>query len=110
LWKQYYTNAYAVVFVIDSADMGRLPEVKEELSKILHNPELAEARVLIFANKQDIPMAFKPTQIAEFLELSNENHLLTGREFYLQGCCALTGQGVFEGMKWLSTRTRPRRW
>ena len=52
LWRHYYRDARAVIFVIDSADRERLEEAKNELMIIndyLHN----RGPILIYANKND---------------------------------------------------------
>ena len=38
------------------------------------------------------------TDITEKLGLHN----LRGREWFIQGTCALSGEGLFEGLEWLS--------
>lgn len=52
LWKHYYHNAQAVIFVIDSNNRGRFEEAQNELSKIVSERELKDALLLIYANKQ----------------------------------------------------------
>ena len=42
----------AVVFVVDSEDCSRLPEVGEELTKLVGETQLKETLILILANKQ----------------------------------------------------------
>lgn len=42
----------AVVFVVDSNDRERIGEAKEELMRMLAEDELADAKLLVFANKQ----------------------------------------------------------
>jgi tripartite motif-containing protein 23 len=54
LWKHYYLNTQAVVFVIDSSDQQRLLESSNELSKLMTEKELKDAALLILANKQDV--------------------------------------------------------
>lgn len=53
LWEHYYTDAQAIVFVIDSTDRIRLCVVKEELAQLLNHPSIKDsnAPVLLFANK-----------------------------------------------------------
>ena len=29
-------------------------------------------------------------------------HQMRGREWFIQGCCALTGDGLYEGLDWLT--------
>lgn len=52
LWKHYYHNAQAVIFVVDSSDRLRFEEAQKELSKIVSERELKDALFLIYANKQ----------------------------------------------------------
>lgn len=52
LWKHYYHNTQAVIFIVDSSDRSRFDEAQNELSKILYERELKDALILIYANKQ----------------------------------------------------------
>jgi len=52
LWKHYYHNTQAVIFVVDASDRSRFEEARKELSKILYERELKDALLLIYANKQ----------------------------------------------------------
>ncbi|NXS48692.1 TRI23 ligase, partial [Balaeniceps rex] len=52
LWKHYYLNTQAVVFVVDSSHRDRVSEAHSELAKLLTEKELRDALLLIFANKQ----------------------------------------------------------
>jgi len=72
---------------------------REELTSILADEELTGVPVLVFANKQDLPKAAEPKVVAEKLDM----HKLKGREWHVQGCNATTGDGLYEGLDWLST-------
>ena len=52
LWKHYYLNTQAVVFVIDSSNPERLDEAQNELVKLIAEKELKDAFILILLNKQ----------------------------------------------------------
>ena len=52
LWKHYYLNTQAVVFVIDSSNQERLDEAQNELVKLIAEKELKDAFILILLNKQ----------------------------------------------------------
>ena len=52
LWKHYYLNTQAVVFVIDSSNQERLEEAQNELVKLIAEKELKDAFILILLNKQ----------------------------------------------------------
>lgn len=97
LWKHYYQNTDALIFVIDSSDIERIFEVKNELHKLLYEPELSEAILLIYANKTDINGSLTVGQICENLELKRIN-----RKWIVQQTCALNGSGIYEGLEWLS--------
>lgn len=52
LWKHYYHNTQAVIFVVDAGDRSRFEEAQNELSKIANERELKDVLFLIYANKQ----------------------------------------------------------
>ncbi|XP_021237252.1 E3 ubiquitin-protein ligase TRIM23 isoform X2 [Numida meleagris] len=99
LWKHYYLNTQAVVFVVDSSHRDRVSEAHSELAKLLTEKELRDALLLIFANKQDVAGALSVEEITELLSL---HKLCCGRSWYIQGCDARSGTGLFEGLDWLS--------
>ncbi|XP_054140425.1 E3 ubiquitin-protein ligase TRIM23 isoform X2 [Melozone crissalis] len=99
LWKHYYLNTQAVVFVVDSSHRDRVSEAYSELAKLLTEKELRDALLLIFANKQDVAGALPVEEITELLSL---HKLCCGRSWYIQGCDARSGTGLYEGLDWLS--------
>ncbi|XVF01318.1 hypothetical protein REPUB_Repub04eG0077600 [Reevesia pubescens] len=54
LWKHYFLNSQAIIFVVDSSDRERISEARKELHWMLTDNELANAALLVFANKQDL--------------------------------------------------------
>eukprot|EP00656_Telonema_subtile_P032604 TRINITY_DN3582_c0_g1_i2.p1 TRINITY_DN3582_c0_g1~~TRINITY_DN3582_c0_g1_i2.p1 ORF type:complete len:160 (+),score=57.87 TRINITY_DN3582_c0_g1_i2:214-693(+) len=98
LWRHYYENTQGIIFVIDSNDRDRIQEAKSELDHMIAEEELRDAIILVFANKQDLPNALPPTEIANELGL----HKLKSRQWYIQSCCATDGNGLYEGLDWLS--------
>uniref|UniRef100_A0A8B9PYY8 RING-type E3 ubiquitin transferase n=1 Tax=Apteryx owenii TaxID=8824 RepID=A0A8B9PYY8_APTOW len=89
----------AVVFVVDSSHRDRVSEAHSELAKLLIEKELRDALLLIFANKQDVAGALSVEEITELLSL---HKLCCGRSWYIQGCDARSGTGLYEGLDWLS--------
>jgi len=57
LWQNFYLEANAILFLVDSADVERFEEAKEELDGILNNPDLKDVPVLVLANKIDVPVS-----------------------------------------------------
>jgi ADP-ribosylation factor 1/2 len=101
LWRHYYTGTQALIFVIDSNDIDddRVELAKEELHRLLQNDELRDAVLLVFVNKQDLPRAMSVSEVTDRLEL----HRFRKNQWYAQGCCAQSGQGLYEGLDWLGT-------
>lgn len=99
MWRYYYTNTNAVIFVVDSADHDRIDnDCKEELHNLMNQDELKDATFLIYANKQDFAGALNPTQLAERLQLNT----LKGKKWFVQSSIATRGDGLYEGLDWLS--------
>lgn len=56
LWRHYFQNTQGIIFVVDSNDRDRVVEAREELQRMLNEDELRDALLLVFANKQDLPV------------------------------------------------------
>jgi len=98
LWRHYYQCTQGVIFVVDSSDRDRVQEAREELMKMLSEDELRDAFLLVFANKQDLPNAMPAAELTEQLGL----HDLSDRQWFIQAACATTGDGLYEGLDWMS--------
>jgi len=79
LWRHYFQNTQGIIFVVDSNDRDRIVEAREELQRMLNEDELRDALLLVFANKQDLPVCY--TEIREnsrnrgkMLTLHQERH------------------------------------
>jgi len=105
LWRHYYQNTQGIIFVVDSNDRDRIDEsngqehsAKEELQHMLAEDELRDAVLLIFCNKQDLPNAMSVNEVTNRLGLNQ----IRNRQWYIQATCATTGDGLYEGLDWLS--------
>ena len=103
LWRHYYQNTHGLIFVLDSNDYGRFNEAKDELMTILEEDELKNAALLIFANKQDLQDALDKEMITEKLGLNT----VKNRSWFIQISSAITGDGLKEGLQWLSDQIVP---
>ena len=97
LWAHYFSGTQAVIFVVDSNDTERFELAAHELHQLMSNEELSHAVVLIFCNKQDLPGAAKTIEVQQALRLGQIRC-----EWYIQPCVATTGDGLYEGLEWLS--------
>lgn len=78
---------------------------RDELHRMLNEDELRESILLVFANKQDLPNAMSAPEMTDKLGL----HGLRHRQWYIQACCATTGDGLYEGLDWLSATLQKRK-
>ncbi|CAN0018719.1 unnamed protein product [Ascophyllum nodosum] len=111
LWRHYFVNTDALIYMIDSSDTSRIEEARDELFKVLKDVNMSECRsILILLNKQDLPGAINPSvMIDKFGWKDGEANPLKQRRWYIQGCCAVTGEGVFEGLDWLCESLRKKK-
>jgi ADP-ribosylation factor protein 1 len=68
LWRHYFQNTQGIIFVVDSNDRDRIVEAREELQRMLNEDELRDAMLLVFANKQDLPV--RNLRIENVLDMS----------------------------------------
>ncbi|WP_395241622.1 ADP-ribosylation factor-like protein, partial [Salmonella sp. s51933] len=102
LWRHYFQNTQGLIFVVDSNDRERAGEAREELMRMLGEDELRDAALLVFANKQDLPNAMNAAEITDKIAL----HSLRNRNWYIQATCATSGDGLYEGLDWLSNQLK----
>ena len=97
MWEVYYVNTDAIIYVIDTHD-ETFDDSKEQFYKLLKNDTLKNAIILIYANKQDLPVAKSIEEIMQIYGFDNiKDHI-----WHIQPCSAMTGEGLITGMKWLS--------
>jgi len=104
LYRHFYSGAHGIIFVIDSADTCRIDDAAIELQKNLNEDELKGIPVLVLANKQDLPSAMSVSEITDKLGL----HALRNRQWYIQATSATSGDGIYEGIDWLSMAMKQR--
>merc|ERR1712039_17410 len=105
LWRHYYTGTQGLIFVVDSNDRDRIEESREELMKMLDEDEMRDAVLLVYANKQDLPNSMAAAEVTEKLGLHN----MRKRQWFIQSTCATTGDGLYEGLDWLSNTLSKKR-
>eukprot|EP01084_Bolivina_argentea_P166287 288732_1 len=99
LWRHYYPGCNAIIFMIDSNDRSRIDLAKKELHQLLEDEELNDnAILLVLANKQDLPNAMSVQEVTDKLSLNT----IKNRTWYIHPSCATTGDGLYEGLDWIS--------
>jgi len=128
LWQSYYASCHAIVFVIDSTDVGdadltklgdmktpiddedngRLDECRLVLDDVLQHADAEGVPLLVLANKQDREDCVEVVRIKEgFVRKVFEGEKGGSlRDSRVLPCSALTGTGVEEAVEWLRSRVK----
>lgn len=111
LWKEYFVNVDAIVFLVDAANPDRFEESRKELDLLLQQDDLKHCAFAILGNKIDIPSAATPDQLKTAFGLHG---LITGptkprpgvRPVDLFMCSVVRQSGYGEAFRWLATYLR----
>ncbi|KAH6625159.1 ADP-ribosylation factor family-domain-containing protein [Boeremia exigua] len=103
LWRHYFSGTQGLIFVIDSNDRDRIDEARQELTRIIQDREMKDALLLVFANKQDLAGAMRPKEVSDKLQLEK---IAKDHVWKVEPSCATTGEGIFEGLAWLSNNVK----
>jgi ADP-ribosylation factor related protein 1 len=124
LWQSYYSSCHAIVFVIDSTDVGdadieklsrgeagdggRLDECRLVLEDVIQHSETEGVPLLVLANKQDREDCIEVVRVKEGLVRKVfEGEKGSGvRDSRVLPISALTGTGVREAVEWLRSRVK----
>ncbi len=102
MWRYYYPQTDAIIFVVDSNDRERVEEAKMEIHKLLQEDLLKDAALLVFANKQDLPNTVSAKELSNLLDLPRVQ-----RKWFLQPCSATTGVGIV--FEWLAAALKTKK-
>ena len=98
LYRHYFANTQGLIYVIDSKDIDRLDDARDELWRMLGEDELRDAPLLIYLNKIDLEKTMTANEVIEKMNLN----ALRNRQWFVQPCSAVTGDGLYEGLDWFS--------
>ncbi|NXF02834.1 ARL14 protein, partial [Smithornis capensis] len=96
LWSNFLEDADGLLYVVDSSDKRRLEESRREFELILKNESLKNVPVVVLANKQDLPGALNAEEITRRFKMKK---YCSDRNWYVQPCCATTGEGLAEALQ-----------
>jgi ADP-ribosylation factor-like protein 13B len=116
IWSEYYADAHAAVFVVDSTASDRFAEAAELLRAATAHASLAGKPLLVLAHKQDLPNAAGVADVGAALK-ANDDIDAGGSSCSVRGgtLTAVSGGGgptiapgseLDEGLGWLLGRVR----
>lgn len=107
LWRQYSRDADAVIFVVDASDSDRMRLAADELAGLYAATSRKDSiehdrPLLIFANKQDIPIAANIQEVEEVLKVPS----LPVETFKIFPSTANDRQSLMKGINWLTDQLK----
>jgi GTPase SAR1 family protein len=107
LYRSFYKNADAIMFIIDSGDCEKIDEAKIDIDRISKDPTVVENQpvVLFIANKCDLLPSITIEELSRTIEFEN----IPCVHKKIMRCCALTGEGLFECFDWVGAECYARR-
>lgn len=102
-WSNFLEDAGGLLYVVDSSDKRRLEESRREFELLLKNESIKNVPVVVLANKQDLPGALNAEEITRKLKMKK---YCSDRNWYVQPCCAITGEGLAEALQMVTTFAR----
>ncbi|NXM46918.1 ARL14 protein, partial [Gymnorhina tibicen] len=103
LWSNFLEDTDGLLYVVDSSDKRRLEESRREFALILKNESLKNVPVVVLANKQDLPGALNAEEITRRFKMKK---YCSDRNWYVQPCCAITGEGLAEALQRVATSAK----
>ena len=103
IWKDYFPAVNAILFLIDSVDVGRFKEARKELDSILETPELVNIPIAILGNKIDMAGAVSLEELKEALNYDD----LVARETRPMEIFMVSVTkkiGYSKALEWISTK------
>ena len=105
IWEKYYSDAHALLFVVDASDAERLDDARAALHSVLQHHDMAGVPVLLFANKQDVEGALAPREVAARLGLPALLNSSQPRQ--VVGTAGVTGTGGEGWLRWRAAARPP---
>ena len=98
LWPHYYQQSHGIVFVVDSNDIDRFDQARDELHAIISHKDNVGKPLLVLANKQDLPNAAGKDVLTQRLHLNS----IKSSDWFIIECSATRNQRARMGFEWLS--------
>uniref|UniRef100_A0A914YUP2 small monomeric GTPase n=1 Tax=Panagrolaimus superbus TaxID=310955 RepID=A0A914YUP2_9BILA len=108
IWRDYFSNIDAIIFLIDATDYERIDEARGELLELITDEAISDIPILILGNKVDKSSAMDEKSLKENFGLEK---LCTGkglpvaegiRPMEVFMCSIFCRFGYGDGFRWLS--------
>ena len=113
VWREYFPQIDAVVYLVDAADPDRFEESKKELDNLLNTEEIGSVPVLILGNKIDKKDAVNEDDFRLALGLATQSSFgvqkldnIGGKSVEVYMCSIFKRVGFKEGLEWLTEQLK----
>lgn len=111
VWKDYYEDIDAIIFLVDAADETRFDEAREELQGLLSDESIANVPIAVLGNKIDAPGAVHEDSLRQKLGIyENSGYSSSGktntRPMKLFMCSIINQAGYDVAFKWINERIK----
>ena len=96
-WKNYFESCDGLIWVVDSANIRRLEDCKQEIHKLLQEECLGSSYAFKFGNKQDLPGAVTTEDIVQILDLES----IKTHHCKIYKTSAITAENLLQGINWI---------
>eukprot|EP00949_MAST-11_sp_MAST-11-sp1_P001980 g1980.t1 len=102
LWRHYFQNTEALIFVVDASDHDRIEDARDELHRVANEPQLLEQNptILIMLNKMDLPNVLTVSEAREKLDVEGLEWIYS--HVHMQPTIGYSGHGLYEGLEYIS--------
>mmetsp|Transcript_23073 Transcript_23073/g.39646 ORF Transcript_23073/g.39646 Transcript_23073/m.39646 type:complete len:196 (+) Transcript_23073:29-616(+) len=107
MWRDFYLDANAIIWMVDCADTERFDESRKELHQVMSAEHLKDKPVVVLANKADVRWAAKRDEVIEALGISQlidvPSHASdpTSRRMQCFRCSLVDGTGYKDAFEYL---------
>jgi len=101
IWKDYFPAVDGIIFLIDSTDVARFDEVRQELENVMTSPELANIPIAILGNKIDKPGAASEEEMKKAIDYYGLT-AKDNRPIELYMCSIAKRTGYSKAFEWIS--------
>eukprot|EP00892_Ulva_mutabilis_P007004 jgi/Ulvmu1/4676/UM002_0407.1 len=97
MWERYCRGVNAIVYVVDSADIGKIDEARKLLHDLMQRPSLQDIPLLVLGNKNDLDQSLSAADLTTQMQLQE----LPCREFAIYSISCKAQTNIQQVLDWL---------
>lgn len=102
IWKNFYMNTDAIIYMVDAADPSRFQEARDALVNIFNDSNAKNVPIIILGNKIDLKSARSENDLVDSLGIQELLRNEKDRKVVLFMCSISKKMGYKEALLWLN--------